>query len=236
MVVVAGDLNGHIGATEDGYSCHVGFGYGSRNADGERILEYADSHDLTIVNTKFRKRDSHLISFYSGNAKTQIDYVLVRRRDHDLVTDAKTVPYETVATQHHPLICSLKITPSRCKHAERCGLARIKWWRLKEKEAAVISRIRLPTVTTVDETCKDATDAITRAARLELGTTKPGRRWVDKQAWLWTDDVREKVREKKWLYHVFIGDKTVHNWRNYREAKKAAKRQWPLLKPHITLM
>uniref|UniRef100_A0A183G742 Reverse transcriptase domain-containing protein n=1 Tax=Heligmosomoides polygyrus TaxID=6339 RepID=A0A183G742_HELPZ len=95
---------------------------------------------------------------------------------------------------------------------------------LKEKEAAVISRIRLPTVTTVDETWKDATDAITRAARLELGTTKPRRRCVDKQAWLWTDDVREKVREKKRFYHVSIGDKTVHSWWNYREAKKAAKK------------
>ncbi|VDO83073.1 unnamed protein product [Heligmosomoides polygyrus] len=224
MVVVAGDFNGHVGAAKDGYSCHGGFGYGSRNADGARILEYADSHDLTIMNTKFRKRDSHLISFYSGNAKTPIDYVLVRRRDQGLVTDAKTVPYETVATQHRPLICSLKITPPRCKRVERCGTARIKWWRLKEKEAAVISRIRLPTVTTVDETWKEATDAITRAARLELGTTKPGRRWVDKQAWLWTDDVREKVWEKKRLYHVFIGDKTVCNWRNYREARKVAKK------------
>ncbi|XGW10968.1 hypothetical protein V3C99_012455, partial [Haemonchus contortus] len=29
--------------------CHGGFGYGSRNTDGERILEYADSHNLVIV-------------------------------------------------------------------------------------------------------------------------------------------------------------------------------------------
>ncbi|VDO61337.1 unnamed protein product [Heligmosomoides polygyrus] len=33
MIVVAGDLNGHVRATKDGYSCHDGFGYGSRNAD-----------------------------------------------------------------------------------------------------------------------------------------------------------------------------------------------------------
>ncbi|VDP28002.1 unnamed protein product [Heligmosomoides polygyrus] len=92
MIVVAGDLSGHVRATKDGYSFHGGFGYGSRNADGEHILENAESHDLTIVNTKFRKRDSHLISFYSGKAKTRIDYVLVRRRDQGLVTDAKTMP------------------------------------------------------------------------------------------------------------------------------------------------
>ncbi|EYC19864.1 hypothetical protein Y032_0023g759 [Ancylostoma ceylanicum] len=97
-IVVAGDLNGHVGAAKDGYRCHGGFGYGTRNDDGERILEYADSHDLVIMNTKFRKRPSHLVSFYSGNAQTQIDFVLVRHRDQKLVTDAKVVPYEAVAT------------------------------------------------------------------------------------------------------------------------------------------
>ncbi|VDP06305.1 unnamed protein product [Heligmosomoides polygyrus] len=102
----------------------------------------------------------------------------------------------------------------------------------EREEAAVIPRIRLPTVTTVDETWKDATDAITRAACFELGITKPGRRWIDKQAWVWTDDVREKVREKKRLCHVLIGDgvKTVHIWRNYREAKKASKKAVAVVK------
>uniref|UniRef100_A0A183G2W8 Endo/exonuclease/phosphatase domain-containing protein n=1 Tax=Heligmosomoides polygyrus TaxID=6339 RepID=A0A183G2W8_HELPZ len=56
VIIVAGDLSGHVGAAKDGYSCHDGFGYGSRHADGERILEYAESHNLTIVNTVFRKR------------------------------------------------------------------------------------------------------------------------------------------------------------------------------------
>ncbi|VDL71368.1 unnamed protein product [Nippostrongylus brasiliensis] len=70
MIVVAGDLNGHVGANKDGYKCHGGFGYGARNEDGERILEYACSHDLVITNTTFRKRPSHLISFYSGNSRS----------------------------------------------------------------------------------------------------------------------------------------------------------------------
>uniref|UniRef100_A0A7I4YFX0 Endonuclease-reverse transcriptase n=1 Tax=Haemonchus contortus TaxID=6289 RepID=A0A7I4YFX0_HAECO len=74
-----------------------------------------------------------------------------KHRDQGLVTDAKTVPYETVATQHRPPICTVKIAPPKPKLAERCGSARTKWWRLKEKEAAVVSSILLPAVTTVDE-------------------------------------------------------------------------------------
>ncbi|XGW12133.1 hypothetical protein V3C99_013091 [Haemonchus contortus] len=81
---------------------------------------------------------------------------------------------------------------------------RIKWWRLKEKEEAVVSSILLPAVTTADETWKGTAEAITRVERSKLGVTKPGRRKLDKQTWLWTDNVRDKVREKKKQYHAFV--------------------------------
>ncbi|EYC17678.1 hypothetical protein Y032_0030g2209 [Ancylostoma ceylanicum] len=113
------------------------------------------------------------------------------------------VPYETVATQHNPLICSMKVMPPKRMHDERCGPARIKWWRLKEKEETVTSRIELPLITNIDETWDNATQAIVEVARSKLGTSKPGCRKIDKQAWLWMDGVRIKVREKKRLYTYY---------------------------------
>ncbi|VDP31670.1 unnamed protein product [Heligmosomoides polygyrus] len=95
VIIVAGDLNGHVGARR-----------------------YAESHDLTIVNTRFRKRESQLNSFYSGNSKAQIVFVLVRNRDQGLVTDAKVVPYEAGATKHSPLICTMKITLPMLRQVE----------------------------------------------------------------------------------------------------------------------
>ncbi|VDP41280.1 unnamed protein product [Heligmosomoides polygyrus] len=166
MIAVAGDLNGHVGATKDGYSCRGGFGYGSRNADDERILEYADSRDF--VNTKFRRRDSNLISFYSGNAKTQIDYVLVRRRDQGLVREAKTVPHETVATQHCLLMCTLEVCTAEGEvgRAIRSSKDRIdKQWRLSEKDATLTPRMRSSTVTTVDEMVERGYRRIIRAVK-----------------------------------------------------------------------
>ena len=42
MVAFACDMNGHIRISNVGYDgTHGGFGYGSRNADGSRILEFA---------------------------------------------------------------------------------------------------------------------------------------------------------------------------------------------------
>ncbi|VDL80473.1 unnamed protein product [Nippostrongylus brasiliensis] len=126
MIVVAEDFNGHVGTSKDGYKCHSGFSYGARNEDGERILECACSHDLAIMNRTFRKRPLRLISFYSGNTRSQIDYVLVRRRDANLVSDAKVVPCETVATQHRPLICTMQFTSPEQKRVKRRGQEHIK--------------------------------------------------------------------------------------------------------------
>ncbi|VDO19416.1 unnamed protein product [Heligmosomoides polygyrus] len=125
------------------------------------------------MKTVFRKRNSALILFSSGNTKMQIEFVLVKDRDRNFVTDAKIAPYEMVALQHRPLICTLKIAPLRQKQDGRCGAQKIKRWRTKATKAAVISRVRLPTVTALEETWRKAINAILQAARSELGPTKP---------------------------------------------------------------
>ena len=62
-----GDLNGHVGTTSAGFEAvHGGFGYGSRNQEGEEVLDFAVAFDLMIANTFFRKRESHLVTFSSG--------------------------------------------------------------------------------------------------------------------------------------------------------------------------
>nr|XP_043611765.1 craniofacial development protein 2-like [Erigeron canadensis] len=66
-LVLGGDLNGHIGVQSDGYpGVHGGLGFGRRNDEGRRILDFAFAHDLIIANSFFRKRKSQLITFQSG--------------------------------------------------------------------------------------------------------------------------------------------------------------------------
>ena len=60
---IGGDLNGHVGSTSAGFEvAHGGFGYGSRNQEGEDVLDFATAFDLMIANTFFRKRESHLVT------------------------------------------------------------------------------------------------------------------------------------------------------------------------------
>jgi len=59
MVVLAGDMNGHVGSSNVGYDVmHDSFGYGNRNADGFRILAFANGLNLVICNTLFMKQES----------------------------------------------------------------------------------------------------------------------------------------------------------------------------------
>ena len=77
FLIPCGDWNGHAGSTGSGYKeVHGGYGYGKPDPDSERILEYALAYDLFLGNTCFKKRDSHLITYRSGNTATQIDFML----------------------------------------------------------------------------------------------------------------------------------------------------------------
>jgi len=64
MVVLASDMNGHVGSSNVGYDgTHGGFGYGDRNADGSRILEFADGLNLFICNSLFMKQESQMVAY-----------------------------------------------------------------------------------------------------------------------------------------------------------------------------
>ena len=53
---IGGDVNGHVGTTSVCFEAvHGGFGYGSRNQEGEEVLDFTVAFDLMIANTFFRK-------------------------------------------------------------------------------------------------------------------------------------------------------------------------------------
>ena len=90
FLIPCGDWNGNVVHAGTGHrEVHDGMGYGRPEPDvvGERILEYALAFELLLGNTCFKKRDSHLITYKSGNIATQIDFVLFRRTKCKLVTE-----------------------------------------------------------------------------------------------------------------------------------------------------
>jgi len=105
MVVFAGDKNGHIGSSNLGYDgTHGGFGYTSRNADGSRILEFADGLNLVICNTLFTKQEAKLVTFVAGPVKSTVDYIMVRQEDKAKVRNGKVISSEECVPKHKLLV------------------------------------------------------------------------------------------------------------------------------------
>ena len=64
-VIPCGDWNEHVGREAAGYEgVHGGSGYGERNADVDRVLEFAVANDFVIGNTFFVKRDTNLVTSF----------------------------------------------------------------------------------------------------------------------------------------------------------------------------
>ncbi|ESO01778.1 hypothetical protein HELRODRAFT_160940 [Helobdella robusta] len=108
------DLNGHVGEKTDGFdNVHDGFDYGERNKDGNRILEFAESHGFCLLNTYFKKRLERLTIYKSGPSATQIDFFAVKQEHRKLFKNVKVIPGESCEyvagrCRFFNLICSLQ--------------------------------------------------------------------------------------------------------------------------------
>ena len=97
-VVLGADLNGHVGERNIGDEEIMGrYGDGTRNKEGSMVVDFGKRMDLAIVNTYFKKKDEHRVTYKSGGKSTQVDYVMCRRRNLKEMCDCKVILNECVA-------------------------------------------------------------------------------------------------------------------------------------------
>jgi len=133
MVVLAGDMNGYVESSNVGYDgMHGGFGYGDRNADGSRIIEFADGLNLVICNTLFMKQESQLVTYAAGPVKSTVDYIIVRQEDKAKVRNVKVIPNEECVPKHKLLVIDMQF--SMRKRRRKKFEPRVRVWKLKEEK------------------------------------------------------------------------------------------------------
>jgi len=132
-LIVAGDLNGHVGVEKDGFErWNGGKTRGNINAEGKRILKYARECDLALVNIFFTKSDAQTYTFKSGLNQTVIDYIGIRRESISKIKDCKVILGESVASQHRLLV--VEILARKNKRRPRKRESKISWWKLRKPE------------------------------------------------------------------------------------------------------
>ena len=174
-LVICGDFNSHVGKVENGYEgVHGGHGYGLRNTEGERILEFGVAHDIVVANTHFHKKDNHLITYHSGGNSSQIDYILVRKSDFKQVRNIKAIPGEKVATQHRLLVSDIKW--KFVKQTKKAFGPKLRTWNLKDHNV-----INLFKEKSVEEQWMHLKTNLLKATEEACGISKQGK-W-HKQTW-----------------------------------------------------
>ncbi|XP_047249972.1 uncharacterized protein LOC124885766 [Capsicum annuum] len=124
---LGGDFNGHIKHLLIRYDdMHGGFGFGERIDEGTSLLDFARAFGLVVVNSSFSKKEEHLVTFCNRIAKTQIDFLLLRKGDRALCKDYKVFLNENLATQHRLLVMDLVIKMGKKRRGGE-GRPRVKW-------------------------------------------------------------------------------------------------------------
>ena len=126
-IVLGADLNGHVG--EGNIGDEERYGAGTRNKEGSMVVDFGKRMDLAIVNTYFKKKDEHRVTYKSGGKSTQ-DYVMCRRRNLKEMCDCKVILNECVAKQHRMVVCKMALMVKK-KKTEKVK-PKIRWWKLKE--------------------------------------------------------------------------------------------------------
>ena len=225
-VIIGGDLNGHVGMDGRESTSHGNIGLGERNEEGDRVVEFANKFDLVIANTWFTKTRSQLITFKSGNSESQIDYILTNRRILKDIINCKTIPGESVVSQHRLVVMDLRTRTQKKRQYQRVKEVKIKWWRLKDHAVAdeyandVIDNMEYceqPEWTIFSETVKEKGSE-------HCGVTTGGKSMQKRETWWWNTTVQEAIARKKRMFKKWQQSKAQEDHATYKVAKRDAKR------------
>ena len=73
------------------------------------VVDFAKRMDLAVVNTYFKKKDEHRVTYKSGGKSTQVDYVMCRRRDLKKMFDRKIRVNKYVAKMPRLVVCKVAL-------------------------------------------------------------------------------------------------------------------------------
>ena len=223
-VLIAGDLNGHIGSDSRGFEEVMGrHGYGTIDDDGSRILNFCKNQNMRITNTLFQKDRERMITYKSGRAETQIDFILYRRKRQLHPKDCSVIPGEACLPQHRLLKSDFVVTDYRKRRWR--GLQKVKVWKLRDESTRSDFQAKVAEVLS-NRDCSDWTtvqSAIHGACADVCGVTS-GRRGKQRETWWWCPAVQQAVKNKKAAFNTWQRSGQEVHKQIYRNMNKITKK------------
>ncbi|KAI5106538.1 hypothetical protein C0J45_4235 [Silurus meridionalis] len=98
------------------------YGVRVKNVEGQMVVDFAKRMEIAVVNTYFKKKEDHRVTYKSGGRCPQVDYVLCRRCNLMEIGDCKVLAGDSVAKQHRMvdgLRMNLEVKKKRRVRTER---------------------------------------------------------------------------------------------------------------------
>ncbi|KAK3556954.1 hypothetical protein QTP70_022300, partial [Hemibagrus guttatus] len=228
-VVIGADFNVHVGEGNTGDEEVMGkFGVKERNLEGQKVVDFAKTMDMTVVNTYFQKREEHRVTYKSGGRRTQVDYILCRRGNLKEISDCKVFVGEIVARQHRMVVCRMTLMVCKKKRSKIEIEKKTKWWKLKKEECCEEFRQKLRQVlggqVVLPDDWETTAEVIRQTGRKVLGVSS-GRRKEDKVTCWWNEEVQDSIQRKRLAKKKWDMDRTEENRQEYKELQCRVKRE-----------
>lgn len=138
-LVILGDFNARVGTNNNTWNCLGPHGVGQMNSNGQLLLEFCEESDFLITNTMFKHKGDHITTWMHPRSKQWhlLDYVLIRKRDANDITNVKSFHGAECWTDHalvraklsfsirKKLRCNNKVLPKKLD-ATRLGNANVR--------------------------------------------------------------------------------------------------------------
>ena len=202
------------------------YGDKARNAEGQMLVDFATRMEMAVVNTYFKKREEHRVTYKSGGRSTQVDYIICRRAYLKKIGDYKVIAGDNVAKQHRLLVC--RMTMETRKRRITKAEPRIKWWKLKKEDCCEEFREEIRRALGGEEELPDdwttTANIVRDTARKVLGVSS--KQWKeDKETWWWDEEVQESIRKKRLAKKRWDIQRDEESKQEYKEMRREAKKE-----------
>ena len=183
-IVLGADLNRHVGEGNIGdEEIMRKYGAEMRNTEGPMVVNFAKRMNLAIVNTYFKKKEEHRVTYKSGEKSSQVNYVMCRRKNLKKMCNCKVIVNECVAKQR--MVASKMALMVKKKKAKKVK-TKIRWLKLKETSCQEAFRQKVTRILEgkdgLPDECNKTAEMLRKTTETVLGV-RFGKRKGDRETW-----------------------------------------------------
>ena len=199
---------------------HGGNGIGERNQEGRLLLEFCDEKELCVANTWFRKKEQSKVTYRSGGDETEIDFIVIGKKDKKYIRDVKVVSGEL---QHGLVVADIEKRKLK-KVIKKQRITHRRVWKLNDKEIRVEFQKQVQDQVNMEapNLWKSYRNVVLNACDNLCG--KKLSRRSEGNTWWWNVDVKEAISRKKEAHKNLCKYRTEENKIMYKKQRNLARK------------